>query len=507
MQGGASISFYGEMRCHLKILRLVTLSLALAIGFPAALFANQTQRAATKTPPPQASMPPAPVSEEKLGRNILAAAREQANAASPAVKGQVLLEIARQLSDDRKINEERALLREAYLATIESQSPRPQYNTINWIQADILRTMLKELGPEPLEELMPQYDPVSRGMAYDMLASHYLQVEDWDAEIRTMRQAPRDLWFPFSPAIQVMSKLPATRAKDRLEIWTLIYSICEGKGWLAEPVEKFWKELPRDQVLTAIPSLLEGAMYGDTHWQLRPVNAYARLKPRLMPIWKELNPAAAENWERNEKQHWDEAAKAGWNQPNCPDSQAGSAPASAVFKSPVASEASAPAPPKSVPLASRKPRPVIGCMEDEPWCQQNRVEHLLERLRDHLLKDEDELAKANVRRGFGYALAQWKLDTDPADPNQIVKTHWPSTVNWEAFAVMASRISPDYALRQVKAIPDPEIQLLVKVTLARTWLDHRPVFSCPQLQGKYHNGGACVPYYMYMPHKLFDWAN
>ena len=445
------------------------------------------------------------MTEGQWGRKILATALDEANTMSPAVKAQVWLEVAGQLEDDHKTAEERALLKDACMATLEG-SPM-SYNALWWIQSDILRTMMKNLGPRAVEEMVPGLDGQMRGLAYDLLVTQYTSDRDWASAMQTLRNAPKDQWFPFFPTTQLMNKLPAEHVRDRQEIWAVIYSICQGKRWRSEPIEKFWKELPREQVLETIPWLLRNAMVGDTHPIMRPVYAYQREKPKLFPIWKELDPAAAEQWEQNEAAHWEEAKKQGFSaRSDCEQNK----PVPETKREP-AQLPSPPAPPgaplpKSVRPASSKPRVVIGCLEDEPWCQQNRIEHLLESLRNHLLKDEDELAKAGVKKGFGYALGQWKLDTDPADPNQVIKTHWPSTVNWEVFAVMASRISPGFALQQVKGIPDPEIQLLTKVVLARQWLDHRPVFPCPQLHSNYHNGGSCIGYYQYLPAKLFDWS-
>jgi hypothetical protein len=150
---------------------------------------------------------------------------------------------------------------------------------------------------------------------------------------------------------------------------------------------------------------------------------------------------------------------------------------------------------------------VAGCLEDEPWCQQKRVEHALKAVEEHLKKNEMEFARADVSRGYRIALSQWKLDSDPVDPNQMSKTHCPSTVNWEAFSVMAARISPEYALQRIKEIPDWEIRLLAWTMLARAWLDHPPVFPCPSLHSNYHDEGACIPYRAFMPRELFSWTN
>jgi hypothetical protein len=131
----------------------------------------------------------------------------------------------------------------------------------------------------------------------------------------------------------------------------------------------------------------------------------------------------------------------------------------------------------------------------------------MESIKDHLLKNEIDQAKLGISRGYWIALSQWKLDTDPLDPNQVIKTHWPSTVNWEAFSIMASKISSEYVLQRVKEIPDPEIRLLTRTMLAQAWLDHRPIFPCPSLHSNYHDEGACIGYQSYMPRELFSWAN
>lgn len=220
----------------------------------------------------------------------------------------------------------------------------------------------------------------------------------------------------------------------------------------------------------------------------------------MLPILRELDPAKADQWEKDEKQTFEEVRKAG------PYFNAAERRAQQEAMKELPSPPLNPAPYRK-PLGSPKPRPVAGCLENEPWCQQNRVEHAMESIKEHLLKNEMGLAKQGVSRGYWIARYQRRLDTDPVDPNQVIKTNWPSTLNWEAFSVMASRISPEYALERVKEIPDPEIRLLTRTMLVRAWLDHGPVFPRPSLHSNYHDEGACIAYRMYMPRKLFPWAN
>jgi hypothetical protein len=262
----------------------------------------------------------------------------------------------------------------------------------------------------------------------------------------------------------------------------------------------------------AIPKILKEAMRAELFPAMRPVKVYENSHSKLLPILKELDPAKADEWERGEKQAWEDARKAGiftiidrgeYDEP----------PAKNVPVSPVPVAALAPAMNTSTTHtssthASSKPRVVNGCMEDEPWCDENRISHALEALEGHLKRGEVELAKQSVSRGYRLALGEWKLDTDPADPNQVHRPAWRSTENWQAFTVLATKISPQYALERVKQIPDPEIQLLTRVMLARMWLGAKPEFTpCQELVSDYHNDGSCVRYYMYMPREMFPWAN
>jgi hypothetical protein len=433
---------------------------------------------------------------------MLVDALEASKTASPAVRAKVGLEFAKQLDQDNKKSDELKVSREAYLATLAD--PEPPYNTIGWIQSDILRTMMKNIGPAPVEELLPKMDQEQRGLAFDLLVSRYTTDRDWNHAMDTLRRAPVDTWFPFGPANALMKALPAQDVGARREIFEMVYAIYKNGGTapaaLEPMIEGFWRELPREQVVEVIPLILRGAIRGEIYFIKRPPHFYEKAKAELLPILRELDPAKADEWERNEQKTFEDIRQTGpWPQPRRLEVQQAGAVKSAT---PPVSPA-----PYQKPPGSPKPRVVAGCLEDEPWCQQNRVEHALQSVEEHLKKNEMDLAKAGISRGYWIALSQWKLDADPVDPNQVIKTHWPSTVNWEAFSVMASRISPDYALQRVKEIPDAEIRLLVRTMLARAWLDHRPMFPCPSLHSNYHDEGACIAYQAYMPRELFSWAN
>jgi hypothetical protein len=442
---------------------------------------------------------------EAQARQMLAAAQEEAKSASAVVRAKVWLEVAKQLLRDGKKTEERSLLGDAYLATLEIP---PVHNNFYWlVQAEILRTMMKDLGPAPVEETLPQMDANMRGIAYDLLVTRYIDDQNWDRAVETLKNAPQNQWFPFAPALRLLGKLPPQRVADRRVIVGLEYYICDGKrvaiSGLTLTIEQFWRDFAREQVVDAIPKILKEAMRADMFPVLRPVKAYENSKSKLLPILKELDPAKAQEWERGEKQAWEDARKAGMlmiiDRGEYDDPPAQNVPASPAH-----------VPVKNVPTAqaSSKPRVVNGCMEDEPWCDENRISHALEALEGHLKRGELELAKQSVSRGYRLALGEWKLDTDPADPNQVHKPAWRSTENWEAFTVLATKISPQYALERAKQIPDPEIRLLTRVMLARMWLGEKPEFTpCQELVSDYHRDGDCVHYSMYMPRELFQWVN
>lgn len=465
-----------------------------------------------------AQRPPAET-EDQMGRRVLAEVLARVQGTRPEVRAKIWLEAGKQLDQDKRKPEERKMLMDAYAATLEASEPTK--GTMAWLQSEILRTMINNLGPEPVETLLPKLDEYNTGVAYDLLVTRYTADQNWDHAMQTLLAAPKTAWFPYAPANRLTEKLPPARAVDRRAIFQTVYNICQqnkrGYGALEPMLELSWRDFPREHVLEVIPHILHEAMYGDSHSIKMPTREYERIKPQLLPIWKQLDPTAAAAWERNEAETWaaERAKPYSW------ESSSQQAPTQAPSQTKPLSPLP-PQPPKPVDPAAqralkasineeaarRKPRPVMGCMEDEPWCQSNRIEHALTALRDNLLKKDMVLAKAGVAKGFGYARSQWKLDTDPADPNQVIKTQWPSTTTWEMFAVMATRVSPDFAIQQIATIPDSEIQLLAKVILARLWLDSRPFFQCPSSHFKYHNdGGSCVGFGQYMPPELFDLGN
>ena len=480
------------------ILAIVGLGCSIAGASPAT-----AQTSVSATPRERRTNPSPAISVDDMAWKMLVAALEEAKTASPPVRAKVMLEFAKQLDQDNKKSDELTILREAYLATLGASAAK--YDTVNTVQGDIQRATIKNLGSEPLEALLPRMSEGQRGLAFDMLVTRYTADRNWDRAMDAVRRAPADNWFPFGPAFELMKALPAANVNSRREIFAKEYAIYHN-GWtaaggLGQLVEQFWRELPREQVAELIPSILMDLMRGQIYFVKRPLHFYDQEKPKYLAILRQLDPAKAEQWERDEQKTWEEVRKQGpgW-------ATAEQMRRQRAVKGNPAPETANPAP-YTKPPGSPKPRAVAGCLENEPWCQQNRVEHALESVKEHLLKKETDLAKQGIARGYGIALSQWKLDTDPVDPNQVSKTEWPSTVNWEAFTVLATRISAEYALDQIKKIPDAEIRLLTRTVVARVWLNHPPSFPCPSVHSNYHDEGACIGYRGYLLNELFQWEN
>ena len=463
------------------------------------LFENTGVQSATTTKHRDLALP----ASQSFAQQMLADAQVQAKSASPAVRGKVWLELAKQRASDGDRSKERTFLGDALQATLEIP---PVHNNTYWVlQAEILRVLLKDFGPDPLQELLSRMDESTRGLTFDMLLARYIDDGSWEKAVDTARRSPKSGWFPFIQAERLMAKLPPQRVADRALIFGIAYQICDGKhvavSQLAIMIEKFWHDLPREQVVNAIPHILREALRAQTFSILRPNNEYDERKSTLLPILKQLDAVKAEQWERGEERAREEARKAG-PMMTISDGEDSQSHVTAAQPTPPPTNRSKPR------HASSKPRIVNQCMEDESWCDENRVSHALEALMNHLKKGDLEPAKLSVNRGYQLALGEWKLDTDPDDPNQVEKPSWRSTQDWEAFTVLATKISPQYALDRVKQIPDPEIQLLTRVMLGRMWLGAKPEWTpCQQLISDYHNENNCVHYYMYMPHAMFSWAN
>ena len=72
-----------------------------------------------------------------------------------------------------------------------------------------------------------------------------------------------------------------------------------------------------------------------------------------------------------------------------------------------------------------------------------------------------------LRSGMRQADRLRSVDADPEDPNLAIKAYWPSACAYSCLIMTASKISPQLALKRISEIQDPEIQLLLRIRLAK----------------------------------------
>ena len=82
-----------------------------------------------------------------------------------------------------------------------------------------------------------------------------------------------------------------------------------------------------------------------------------------------------------------------------------------------------------------------------------------------------------------------------AGPTSISESvaFWPATVLWEALSSQEARISPTAALELINSIPDPEILLQSKVTLANAWLGRPKGFAEMRTKKKSEGSAMMFP--------------
>ena len=461
------------------------------------------------------SSPVLKLTDAELGQHILDAAEVEAKSASPEVRAYVWMQVALQRGLDGQKNHEGRLLRDAYLATLEQ--PPQRDNTIFWIQQPILRQMMQDLGPQAVEEVFPKSEGPVRSVSVELLVSYYTNAGQFDQALAWLKLAPADGWFPFTPATDLMEKLPPSLRKDRAVIFEQVFDFCDGKKYQAYPlaimITKFWRDLPRVKVVAAIDRILKEAAEADRgpiylSAMVLPGNRsmYKEYRQEFLPILKELDPARAARLENEPDPPKDSfvspprGVPTGFHLPVPPELQ--TTPAKQV-----GTPVQPPSPVARSAQPSRKRRRVVnGCLVSEPWCRQNRMENALKATADHLRHGQTQLAKASIQRGFRLVAGELDYDTDPSDPNLAIKSAWPSAVNAEAFAVLATRVSPEYALKMIGGVRDSDIQLMARVVLARMWLGARPFFGTPSVLNSEGIGGECIQYYAYITRQLFSWA-
>ncbi len=119
----------------------------------------------------------------------------------------------------------------------------------------------------------------------------------------------------------------------------------------------------------------------------------------------------------------------------------------------------------------------------------NRMQFFVQAISAYLDMKDDAAAQATISKGAQLAEDLLAYDLDASDPNRALKAFWPATVLWEVLSSYEARMSPGAALELINTIPDPEILLQAKVTLANAWLG-RPKGSAEMREDKKNDKSA-----------------
>jgi hypothetical protein len=79
-------------------------------------------------------------------------------------------------------------------------------------------------------------------------------------------------------------------------------------------------------------------------------------------------------------------------------------------------------------------------------------------------------ARKAIEKGLESAAKLYKQDTDAEDPNQALKAYWPSAQAYVGLLRVAGEMSPDWALEQLKEVPDEELRALAQIAMASALL-------------------------------------
>ena len=84
----------------------------------------------------------------------------------------------------------------------------------------------------------------------------------------------------------------------------------------------------------------------------------------------------------------------------------------------------------------------------------------------YLKMGEPEDARKVIEKALETAAELYKQDTDADDPNQALKAYWPSASAYTQLLRVAAQISPDWALEELKSVPDDEIATVARIGMA-----------------------------------------
>ena len=79
-------------------------------------------------------------------------------------------------------------------------------------------------------------------------------------------------------------------------------------------------------------------------------------------------------------------------------------------------------------------------------------------------------ARKVIEHGLESAAKLYKQDTDADDPNKALEAYWPSAGAYAGLLRAAAEIEPNWALEQLKEVPDDEIRALGRIAMASALL-------------------------------------
>jgi len=83
-------------------------------------------------------------------------------------------------------------------------------------------------------------------------------------------------------------------------------------------------------------------------------------------------------------------------------------------------------------------------------------------------------ARKTIEKALESAAKLYKQDTDADDPNQALKAYWPSASAYVGLLRVAAEMAPDWALEQLKEVPDDDLRALAQIAMASALLGQPP---------------------------------
>lgn len=90
----------------------------------------------------------------------------------------------------------------------------------------------------------------------------------------------------------------------------------------------------------------------------------------------------------------------------------------------------------------------------------------------NMYREMNEPAEARkvIEKGLETAAKLYKQDTDADDPNKALEAYWPSANAYTGLLRVAAEIDPNWALEQVKELPDDQLKTLARIAMANALL-------------------------------------